>query len=82
MNTIIENYVSKLTKEDIINYGIKNNLTITNEELNFIFNFIKNNYKAILSDPKQFDLADYQDKFSKDNYIFLEKLINKYKRMI
>lgn len=82
MNNIIEAYVSKLTKEDILSYGIKNNLTITNAELNFIFDFIKKNYKTILNDPHSFNLEDYKDKFSEENYLFLEKMISKYKRMI
>lgn len=82
MYNIIENYVSKLTKEDIIKYANKNNLTLSNNELNFIYNFIKDNYKDVMKNPNKYDISDYKSIFSEENYIFISNIINKYKRMV
>ena len=52
-NILIKNYVNKLSKEDIVAFGIKNNITLTNEELDFIYNTIKKDYQLILSDNQE-----------------------------
>lgn len=82
MNNIISNYVERLTKEDIIKFANMNNLNVTENEINFVYTFIKSNYKTVLSNPNSFNLALYKDKFSDDNYLFLDNLINKYRKMI
>lgn len=82
MYNIVSNYVNIMKKEDIINFAKKNNLNVTPSEIDFVYIFIKNNYQTILKNPKNFDITMYKDKFSPENYLFLEKLINKYKRMI
>lgn len=82
MYNIVKNYVTVMKKEDIRHFANKNNLTTTNEEIDFIYDFIKNNYEHILKNPSSFDINNYKDKFSNENFIFLTTLINKYKRMI
>ena len=48
-NKIIENYINKLSKNDILIFGRNNNIELSNYELNYIFNEVKNNYKILLS---------------------------------
>ncbi len=82
MYNIVKSYVAVMKKDDIRSFASKNNLSATNEEIDFIYDFIKNNYEHILKNPSSFDINKYQDKFSKENFIFLTTLVNKYKRMI
>lgn len=82
MYNIVKSYVSVMKKEDIRKFAIKNNLVATNEEIDFIYDFIKNNYEHVLKNPNSFDINKYKDRFSNENFIFLTTLINKYKRMI
>ena len=82
MNNIITKYVSIMKKEDIINFANKNNLKVTNSEVDFIYTFIKNNFEYYLKNPDSFDITQYKNKFSSENYEFLVNLVNKYKRMI
>lgn len=82
MNNLVSNYVKIMKKEDIIAFARKNHLIVSDQEINFVYNFIKNNYQTYLNNPNSFDLSQYKDKFSKENYDFLNNLINKYKRMI
>ncbi|MCX4248264.1 MAG: hypothetical protein OSJ65_00705 [Bacilli bacterium] len=82
MLNVVKNYVSMLKKEDIIKFANKNNLKVSEGEIDFIYKFIKENHEYYLKNPNMLDLSKYKDKFSCENYAFLENLINKYKRMI
>ena len=82
MNNIISNYVDKLTKEDVIKFANMNNLSVSDSEIDFVYTFIKRNYKNVLNNPNSLNLSLYRDKFSEDNYLFLENLIKKYKNFI
>lgn len=48
---IIHSYVSKLTKEDILNFAYHNNIVLNNEEVDIIYTEIKNNWRQLLSNP-------------------------------
>ena len=48
---IIKSYIKNLSKQDIVNFALKNNIILTNNELDYIYNNIKNNYEYILSNP-------------------------------
>lgn len=78
MFNIIENYIKNLTKEDVNNFALNNNINLSASELDFIYNFVKNNYQDILAKPNNFNFSKYQDKFSSDNYFKIEALIKKY----
>lgn len=82
MLNVVKNYVSVMKKEDIIKFANKNNLKVSEGEIDFIYKFIKENYEYYLKNPNMLDLSKYKDKFSCENYAFLNNLINKYKRMI
>ena len=47
---IIENYINNLNKNDIILFANKNNINLSNKELDYIYNTIKKDYKLLLSD--------------------------------
>ena len=82
MNNLIETYINKLTKQDILNFASKNNLKVTDEELDFVYNFIKYNYKTVLNNPNSFNLSNYKNNFSSENYNFINSLISKYIKFI
>ena len=65
MLNIIEKYIQKLTKEDIILFTFKNNIILKEEETDYIYKIIKEDYKILLSD-------NYQSVFMKANN-YLEK---------
>lgn len=78
MFNIIERYMEKLTKEDVHNFAIKNNVYLSEEELNFTYNFVKKNWKTLLSNPNLLNLERYKDKFSEENYQKINNLIKEY----
>ena len=77
---LIINYIKNISIEDINNFAIKNDIYLTSNELSFVYEYIKNNYLLLLNNPSAFNLLKYKDKFSNDNYIKINNLIDKYKK--
>lgn len=75
---IIDRYMSLLKKEDVQNFAIKNNVSLSEEELNFTYEFVKKNWRIILSNPNAFHLEKYKDRFTEENYQKINLLIKEY----
>ncbi len=64
---IIKSYVKQLTKDDIIKFAKKNDIILTNDELNLIYQAIKNDYDNILANP-ELALKNVKDKLNSNTY--------------
>ena len=82
MLNIIEPYINNIKKEDIYNFGLKNNINLNNNELDFIYNFVKTRYKEVLNNPNNFSLTRYKNNFSNENFVKINGLINRYKMLL
>ncbi len=78
MFQLIKNYVSKMTKEDVIRFTQKNGIYLNEQELDFSYRFLKKNYEALYANPNV-DLSKYKGNFTPENYDKIMKLINEYK---
>lgn len=67
---LIKNYISKLKKEDIINYLNKENIPYNNDEINLIYEGIMSNYQNI-------DKIDFMSYISNYKYNLNETLYSK-----
>ena len=65
MNNIISNYMNNLSMDDVKGFAIQNGVYLSDEELVFVYHFVK---------------AKYKDKFSKNNYDKIVLLLDFYKR--
>ena len=74
---IIKNYVNKLNENNIKNYFIKENISISDEEIDTIYYYIKNNYKDIMNDPNPY-LNIAKDKLNEKVYNKILFLKDKY----
>lgn len=77
MKNIIDSYMKNLTKSTVNDLALKNDIHLSNEELDFTYHFLKTKYKEVLRD-KQLDLTSYKTKFSEENFEKITDLINKY----
>ncbi len=83
---LIENYVNnKLTKEDIFSMAKSENIEITNEEANIIYEYVKKYWKTIYKGcnddiVKIFD--ELKGKLSSNVYDKVIELYDKYKKKI
>ena len=78
MYSMIERYINKMTKEDILNFANKKNISLSEDELSFTYEFIKKNWDKILSNPNLLDLNRYKNNFSEENFIKIKELIKEY----
>lgn len=74
----IKEKINYLSKKDIADFACKYNIFLSRNELDFIYDFIKNNNQEILNNPKNFNLNLYKNKFSEENFTKLNNLYNKY----
>ncbi len=67
---------------DLNNLAIKHDIYLNNSELNNAYKLIKDNYLNIIDNPNNYDINNYKDYFTNDNYIKINNLINEYKKRI
>lgn len=79
MNNIIKKYVSMITIKDISDFGIKNDIYLDDNELNTLYNVIKNNYEMLLNNDKR--IFNYlENKIKVDNLDKIKTLFYEYKK--
>ena len=78
---IILEYINRLTKEDISIFGLNQGIKLTNNELDTIYDYIKNDNQRILNNPIEV-INEVKDKVSYKVYEKLLELYDKYKDFI
>jgi len=80
MKGLIKNYIDLLSVDKLKEFSIKNNINLTNTELEYLLNLVKTNYENILSDDTKYieDVKKNVDEHQKviDLYLYYK---NKYK---
>lgn len=80
MYNLITRYINNMTIQDVNNFAISKGINLEENELEFTYSFIKNNYKDILKNPKLLDLDRYQNKYTKENFEKISKVFNEYSK--
>ena len=71
---LINEYVNRMTIEDVKNFAVKNGVTLSEEELNIIYNHAKNNWRTIcFGNPREI-LDDLKCKINPFSYQKIESL--------
>ncbi len=78
MYSLIERYMNRITKEDVNSFALKKNISLSEDELTFTYDFIKKNWDKILSNPNILNLNRYKDKYSEENFIKINELFKEY----
>ncbi len=79
---LIKKYIEKIEKKDIIEYALKENIYITENEMNLILELLKNDTDIILSDQFPKYIKEYKTFFSDELYNLIIEKFNKYKGFI
>lgn len=79
---ILEMYINKLTKQDIVNYLSKECVPASNEEIDLIYKAIKNDYNEILESDFNSYISNYKLTFNKALYEKIIEKYNEYKKFI
>ena len=79
MNTLIGQYVNKLTIDNINDFAVKNNIKLNEKELNTLLDVVKNHYRELL-DGKDEKVKEYlKNNLTNENFEKVTNLYNKYK---
>ena len=79
MNKLITKYISLLKIEDIKKFGIKNNIFLSDKELNYTYNIIKNKHKELIDNQE--DIFIEAKKYIDENKLIkIERLFYEYKK--
>lgn len=65
---IFQNYLNNLTKNDILTFGIQNNIKLNSNELEYIYKTLKNNYKFLLGNDYEIVFKEAKNYLTKSNY--------------
>lgn len=78
---LIYQYINKIKKEDIRKYSLTQNINLTDNELDIIYDYIKNKTSKVLDNPEEI-FVEIKDKVSIPIYNKIMELYNKYKDFI
>lgn len=76
---LVESTINKLSLNDIFNFASKSNINLSNEEAQFILNFLKANWYSLLKKQDISVLDKYKDNFSSDNFTKIRDNLLMYK---
>ncbi|MGM9877384.1 MAG: hypothetical protein ACI33S_01925 [Bacilli bacterium] len=79
---LLKNYINKVTKEDIKNYITKECLCASDEEIDIIYNAIKNDYEEILNSNVTDYISRHNLNLNKELYKRIVEKYNYYKKFI
>ena len=69
--------MTNLKKEDVQNFALKNNVYLSDAELDFTFLFVKKNWDTIIRNPNLLNFERIKDHYSPENYIKIQKLFHR-----
>lgn len=78
MNNLIRSYIKNLSEDDVRTWSARKGILLTDDEVEYAFKYIKNNYESVLSNPSSFNIDDHEKKFSEENYLKLKELVKEY----
>ena len=76
---IIEKYVSKLEKKDIINFATENCIKLNDNEVNLLYDNIKLHWRELIFKDHKVILEKLNNKIDSNTYKKIEELIILYK---
>ena len=78
MFNLVERFMNTLSKEQVNNFALSKNVHFNEDELDFTYNFVKKNWRSILSNPTLLNLERYQDKYTTENFSKIKQVFIEY----
>lgn len=76
MVNIIATYINNMSIDDFNKMALDQGINLSKSELDFSYNFIRDNWLDVFNDYDSFDFSKYRNKFSNENYGKICKLID------
>ncbi len=82
MRDLIEMYIKNLKVDNVNDFLLKENICLSKYELDIVYNYVKKDYKILLSGDYEKILLKIKSNLSEDNYNKIYDLFMKYKNKI
>lgn len=76
---LIENYVYNMKEMDVKNFALKNGIILNDDEVMYVLNIIKKNYRTIIYGNPEPIFSDLKNKFPLETVNKVEKLYIEFK---
>lgn len=76
---LIDNYVYNLKKSDVYNFGYKNGINLSDDELEYVYDIIKKDYHTIIYGNPDNIFLDLKSKFPLETVRKIENLYLEFK---
>ena len=77
----IYEYINRLRREDIVKFCSIKGLSVSDNDIDIVYKYIKNDYKRFFNNPMEV-LNEVKSKVSNNTFNEIMKLYNKYKNKI
>lgn len=71
---LISEYVNRMTLSDVNNFAVQNGIYLKDDELNLIYNHVKNNWRTIVFGNPRGILDELKGKLDNNSYQKVESL--------
>ena len=78
MKSLIKNYIELLSVDKLKEFSLKNNINLTDNELNYLLNLVKNNYEDIIKNDTKY-LENLKNNINHTEFIKIKELYLYYK---
>lgn len=78
-NFLISEYVKMITKDDINKFALKQGVSLTKDELDIIYNYVKKDYKTVIYGNPRVILDELKIKVRPLTYNKIESLYEQFK---
>lgn len=83
---LIKNYINNLKIKDLKDFALKNDILINDNEADYLFNIVKNNYQELIYGNPNTIFKNIKDKINDESYQKIIKLYflykNKYQHLL
>lgn len=80
IQNLIREHISKLTISDVNNFASENNISLTHEELNNVYDIIKNNWYELIYGDSNSIFENNRSKVNPENYKKAKELFDFFKK--
>lgn len=78
MFNLVERFMNNLSKEQVNEFALKKGAHFSESELDFTYDFIKKNWRSVISNPNLLNLDRYQSVYNPQNFSKLKQVFNEY----
>lgn len=75
---LIENYIKQIKKEDIYKFGIQNDISLSDDEVDILYHYLNNNWQDLLYGNSRSIFSDMEKRIDRNKFLKIRKLFDEY----